>query len=57
MASFELINLGRNQRWVILANLFYLCVLMTIVNYNIIPVNVSLEKVDTDSHRRTVSTR
>jgi hypothetical protein len=43
--GIEILNLGKYQKWVILANLFYLCVLMTILNYNIIPVNVSLEKV------------
>lgn len=42
--ALELLNLGAKQKWVILANLCYLCLLMTILNYNIIPVSVSLRK-------------
>lgn len=40
----EVIDLGRHQKWVILFNVCSMCMQTIILNYNIIPLNVSLNK-------------
>lgn len=46
--NIEIIRCGRFNKWLVLLVLCYLCILMTVLNYNIIPINVSLRKVHED---------